>query len=139
MRSTGVLILIGAALPGLCAAPGSADVQLPTDDYLLSQGYALGASKFEHVVGWATEHGLRDQIKLLDWFEHTIGKQGRAISAGGAGGAMTATVLAERNPRRLVGVMTLCGVTRYGVVIEPYETTTPVFEPHEDGWPQRPF
>jgi pimeloyl-ACP methyl ester carboxylesterase len=89
--------------------------QLPTEDWLLAQGYALGASQFKHVVGWSIEDGLADQIRLLDWFHRTVGRPRRTISAGESAGGMTATVLAERNPHRFNGVMTLCGVVGGGV------------------------
>jgi pimeloyl-ACP methyl ester carboxylesterase len=83
--------------------------QPATEDWLLAQGYALGASQFRTPVGWSIEDGLRDQVKLLDWFRRTIGKPRRTISAGESIGGATATVLAERNPQRFNGVMTLCG------------------------------
>jgi pimeloyl-ACP methyl ester carboxylesterase len=89
--------------------------QVPTEDWLLARGYALGASQFKHVVGWSIEDGLTDQVKLLDWFQRTVGKPRRTISAGESAGGMTATVLAERNPQRFNGVMTLCGVVGGGV------------------------
>lgn len=83
--------------------------QPATESWLLDHGYALAASQFRAVRGWSIEHALTDQVRLLDWFNRTIGQPRRTISAGESVGAITATMLAERNPRRFAGVMTFCG------------------------------
>ncbi|GAA3842741.1 alpha/beta hydrolase [Saccharothrix violaceirubra] len=83
--------------------------QPATEEYLLSRGYALAASKFRQPVGWSVEDGPRDQLALLDWFRRTVGPPRRTISAGESAGGATATVLAERNAHRFSGVLTLCG------------------------------
>ncbi|MBB5955043.1 pimeloyl-ACP methyl ester carboxylesterase [Saccharothrix tamanrassetensis] len=88
--------------------------QPATEDYLLARGFALAGSQFRTTVGWSLEDGLRDQIALLDWFRRTVGTPRRTISAGESVGGATATVLAERNPRRFDGVLTLCGAVGGG-------------------------
>ncbi|WP_433265506.1 hypothetical protein ACQPZF_38140 [Actinosynnema sp. CS-041913] len=88
--------------------------QPATEDYLLAQGFALAGSQFRTPVGWSVEDGLRDQVALLDWFRRTVGPPRRTISAGESVGGATATVLAERNPRRFDGVLTLCGAVGGG-------------------------
>lgn len=88
--------------------------QPATEPWLLEQGYALAASQFRTVRGWSIEEALTDQIRLLDWFERTIGKPRRTIAAGESVGAITTTLLAERNPRRFAGLMTFCGAVAGG-------------------------
>ncbi|WP_410652349.1 alpha/beta hydrolase family protein [Amycolatopsis sp. cmx-4-54] len=83
--------------------------QPTTESYLLEQGYALAASQYRTVRGWSIEEALTDQIRLHDWFSRTVGPPGRTIATGESVGAITATLLAERNPRRFAGLMTLCG------------------------------
>ncbi len=83
--------------------------QLSTESFLLEQGYALAASQYRAVRGWSIEEALTDQIRLHDWFGHTVGPPRRTIAAGESVGAITATLLAERNPRRFAGLMTFCG------------------------------
>ena len=85
-----------------------------TEAHLLSQGYALGASLFRTPAGWSAEDGLRDQIALLDWFGREIGTPRRTVSAGASIGGATTLVLAERNPGRFDGVLSLCGATAGG-------------------------
>ncbi|RSM79922.1 hypothetical protein DL991_14160 [Amycolatopsis sp. WAC 01375] len=83
--------------------------QPTTESYLLEQGYALAASQYRTVRGWSIEEALTDQIRLHDWFARTVGTPRRTIAAGESVGAITATLLAERNPRRFAGLMTFCG------------------------------
>jgi pimeloyl-ACP methyl ester carboxylesterase len=91
--------------------------QPATEPYLLEQGYALAASQFRTVRGWSIEEALTDQVRLLDWFGRTIGKPHHTISAGESAGAITATLLAERNPRRFDAVMTFCGTVAGGAAL----------------------
>lgn len=85
-----------------------------TEAYLLSEGYALGASLFRTPVGWSAEDGLRDQVALLDWFAREVGPPRRTISAGASIGGATSLVLAEHNPGRFDGALSLCGATAGG-------------------------
>jgi hypothetical protein len=80
-----------------------------TAGWLLDHGYALAASNFRGVTGFAVEPALRDQTRLLDWFEDNIGRPRRTISSGMSMGGGIAVLLAERNPHRFDGVLTQCG------------------------------
>jgi pimeloyl-ACP methyl ester carboxylesterase len=90
-------------------------VQPDTVNWLLSHGYAVGASGFRHVVGWSIADGLTDQVNLVKWFKRNVGTPRKTISAGASAGGATATVLAERNPRLFDGVVTECGMAGGGV------------------------
>ncbi|OLF19349.1 hypothetical protein BU204_02760 [Actinophytocola xanthii] len=80
-----------------------------TAELLLDDGYALAASNFRGVVGWTVEPALRDQIRLLDWFEDNIGHPRRTIASGMSMGGGISVLLAERNPHRFDGVLAQCG------------------------------
>lgn len=80
-----------------------------TEGWLLDHGYALAASNFTGVTGFAIEPALRDQIELLDWFTAEVGRPRKTISSGMSMGGAIATMLAERNPHRFDGVLTQCG------------------------------
>jgi hypothetical protein len=79
-----------------------------TAGWLLDHGYALAASNFLGVTGLAVEPALRDQIRLLDWFEDNVGRPRRTISSGMSMGGGIAVHLAERNPHRFDGVLAQC-------------------------------
>lgn len=78
-------------------------------DWLLDHGYALAASNFRGVTGVTVEPALRDQIRLLDWFEDNVGHPRRTIASGMSMGGLIAVRLAERNPHRFDGVLAQCG------------------------------
>ena len=80
-----------------------------TEGWLLDHGYALAASNFQGVTGFAVEPALRDQITLLDWFTTEVGRPHRTISSGMSMGGDIAVLLAERNPHRIDGVLAQCG------------------------------
>jgi alpha/beta superfamily hydrolase len=67
-----------------------------TAGWLLDHGYALAASNFLGVTGLAVEPALRDQVRLLDWFEDNVGRPRRTISSGMSMGGGIAVLLAER-------------------------------------------
>ncbi|MFI6024404.1 alpha/beta hydrolase family protein [Amycolatopsis magusensis] len=79
-----------------------------TEHWLLANGYALAASDYEGRFGFAVEPALRNQIAVLDWFERHIGKPRRTIASGMSMGGGIAVLLAERNPRRISGVVATC-------------------------------
>jgi hypothetical protein len=80
-----------------------------TEAWLLDNGYALAASNFKGVTGFAMKDALQDQIALLDWFEANIGRPHRTVATGHSNGAAISALLAERNPHRFAGVATACG------------------------------
>lgn len=79
-----------------------------TETWLLDHGYALAASNFQGVTGFQVARGQVDQLALLDWFEDTIGRPARTISTGQSMGGSIAVNLAEKNPDRIDGIMTVC-------------------------------
>lgn len=80
----------------------------PTERWLLDQGYALAASNFTPPTGYHVANGLRDQVKLLDWFAANFDAPRYTIATGQSLGAALAVGLAERYPERFDGVMTTC-------------------------------
>lgn len=80
-----------------------------TEGWLLDHGYALAASNFRGVVGFTVEPALRDQLRLLDWFEDNVGHPRRTIASGMSMGGGISVLLAERNPHRFDGVLSQCG------------------------------
>ncbi|WP_157641295.1 alpha/beta hydrolase family protein [Longispora albida] len=75
---------------------------------LLGRGYALAASGYSG-TGFAVEEALRDQRMLLDWFDRNVGKPRRTYAWGASMGGLVSSLLAERNPGRFSGVLSLCG------------------------------
>jgi hypothetical protein len=80
-----------------------------TEAWLLDHGYALAASNYKGVVGYAVEDALRDQIAVLDWFDVHIGRPRKTVTSGMSMGALISILLAERNPGRFAGVLAACG------------------------------
>ena len=79
-----------------------------TETWLLDHGYALAASNFQGVAGFQVARAQQDQIALLDWFGANVAEPERTISTGLSMGGSIAVNLAERNPERFDGVMTVC-------------------------------
>ncbi|MFD7654490.1 alpha/beta hydrolase-fold protein [Actinosynnema sp. NPDC059797] len=113
-RWNGTLVLWSHGAYGVEPATIAVTDRPETEQHLLDRGYALGASLFRTPVGWSAEDGLRDQVRLLDWFEREVGTPRRTVSAGESIGGATSIVLAERNPDRFHGVLSLCGATAGG-------------------------
>ncbi|WP_328476181.1 prolyl oligopeptidase family serine peptidase [Actinoplanes sp. NBC_00393] len=82
-----------------------------SEQWLLEHGFALAASEYRNGgIGYLVEPAMRDQLALLDWFEAEVGRPERTVATGQSLGTTIATLLAERNPRRFDGVLTMCGV-----------------------------
>ncbi|KOX22496.1 hypothetical protein ADK67_23815 [Saccharothrix sp. NRRL B-16348] len=113
-RWNGTLVLWSHGAYGSPPAEIALTDRPETEAYLLSRGYALGASLFRTPAGWSAEDGLRDQLRLLDWFGREVGRPRRTVSAGESIGGATSLVLAERHPGRFDGVLSLCGATAGG-------------------------
>jgi pimeloyl-ACP methyl ester carboxylesterase len=112
-RWNGTLVLWSHGAYGL-ELPPPTEIALmnhpATRSWLLDQGFALAASQYRVSQGWAVvEAGLRDQIRLLDWFTANVGRPRSTVSAGASVGGLIAVLLAERDPRRFAGVLSLCG------------------------------
>jgi len=76
-----------------------------TEQWALGHGYALAGTP----KSWDIGAGVRSQLALLDWFDHHVGTPRHTVSWGTSLGGLTAVVLAERNPSRVAGVVSLCG------------------------------
>lgn len=114
-RWNGTLVLYshGYMPPGFPAFPGiGLTNRLPggeTETWLLEHGYALAASQFqEKGVGYQVQHGLQDQLALLDWFDANVGRPRHTVASGQSLGASIAVLLAEAHPDRFDGVATMC-------------------------------
>lgn len=97
--------------------PGFASERLPvsnapeTEEWLLANGYAVAASEYQNDgVGYVIKEAIHDQLALLDWFDANVGRPHRTVVVGQSIGVSISTLLAERNPRRVDGVLNLCGV-----------------------------
>jgi pimeloyl-ACP methyl ester carboxylesterase len=80
-----------------------------TRQWLLDHGYAVAASKYQPPSGWVVRQAVDDQMALLDWFSQTVGTPRRTIAEGASMGGLVSTLLAERNPGRFAGVLSVCG------------------------------
>jgi pimeloyl-ACP methyl ester carboxylesterase len=90
-----------------------ADIELTnqpvTKQWLLDHGYAVAASKYNPVSGWVVQQALHDQLELLGWFQQHVGTPRHTIAEGAQMGGLVSTLLAERHPGLVDGVVSLCG------------------------------
>ncbi len=112
-NGTLVLYSHGYVVPGF---PNPAeDVGDPiTGAYLLANGYALAGSSYA-TTGWAIQHALPDQIKVLDTFKTRVGTPTRTIAWGHSLGGMVTAGLVQRYPARFDAALPMCGVVAGGV------------------------
>lgn len=80
-----------------------------TAAWLLDNGYALAASEFTGRNGFVVKDALTDNVRLLDWFTTHVGRPRRTVATGASMGAAVSVLLAERHPRRVDGVLAMCG------------------------------
>lgn len=74
--------------------------------WFADNGYALVASEFqERGFGYTLGQTVDDQLRVLDWFEDTVGTPEVTIAVGQSMGGNTAVRLAEREPDRIDGVL----------------------------------
>jgi pimeloyl-ACP methyl ester carboxylesterase len=83
--------------------------QPATKQWLLDHGYAVAASKYQPVSGWVVQQALHDQLELLGWFAQHVGVPRHTIAEGAQMGGLVSTLLAERHPGLVDGVVGLCG------------------------------
>jgi len=82
-----------------------------TETWLVDHGFALAASLFQGGgLDYQLGEAVRDQSRLLDWFEQNVGTPRRTIASGQSLGAVTAIQHAEQEPDRIDGVLTIGGV-----------------------------
>jgi hypothetical protein len=109
-RWNGTLLLWSHGLypPGSLPDEIQLTSQPATKAWLLEHGYAIAASNYRTPTGWSVREALADQIALLDWFNRSIGRPRRTISAGQSMGGLIAVLLAERHAHRFHGAAGLC-------------------------------
>ncbi|HEY7483647.1 MAG TPA: hypothetical protein VH912_04225 [Streptosporangiaceae bacterium] len=78
------------------------------ETWFLDHGYALAASNFRTPIGYHVDAGYQDQLRLLDWFDRTVGRPHRVISTGQSLGDAITVRLGERRPDLIDGVATFC-------------------------------
>lgn len=109
-RWNGTLVLFshGYYPPGFAPEETLLANRVETETWLLDHGYAVAASDFTGKVGYVIKDAVHDQIALLDWFQANVGRPHRTISSGMSMGGEIATLVAERNPGRVNGVLAMC-------------------------------
>ena len=77
-----------------------------SSQWFVDNGYALAASEFqEDGFGYTLGETVDDQVRVLDWFEDTVGTPEVTIAVGQSMGGNTSVRLAEREPDRIDGVL----------------------------------
>jgi hypothetical protein len=82
--------------------------------FMLSSGYALAGSSYA-TTGWAIHEALKDQIAVLEVFEKLFERPKRTIAWGNSLGGIITAGLIQRNPKRFVAALPMCGVLSGGV------------------------
>jgi pimeloyl-ACP methyl ester carboxylesterase len=104
----GTLLLYSHGYTAVGTTPKQIDAPGPTvAAWLLSHGYALAGSAYAR-QGWAVEDGLRAQTALLDDFRHRHPGLHRTVAWGMSMGGLITETLAERDPSRIQGALTMC-------------------------------
>jgi dienelactone hydrolase len=83
--------------------------RVETEQWLLDHGYALAGSDFQGRTGLVVKEALTDNLALLNWFDTHVGRPRHTIASGFSMGGGIATRLAEQNPRRIDGVLSISG------------------------------
>jgi pimeloyl-ACP methyl ester carboxylesterase len=78
-------------------------------DQLLAQGYAVAYSSFAE-NGLAVKDGIRQTERLVERFTDRLGRPRRVFLLGSSFGGLIAVALAERDPERYAGLLTVSGL-----------------------------
>ena len=78
-------------------------------DRLLGEGFAVAYSSFAE-NGLAIRDGIRQTARLEDLFAERLGHPRRVFLLGSSMGGLVAVALAERDPERYAGVLTVSGL-----------------------------
>ncbi len=97
----------GYVIPGQ-PNPAQTSSNTLTGQYLLTNGYALGASSYAS-AGWAVAEALPDQIAVLDTFGKLVGTPQRTIAWGESMGGLITAGLMQQYPTRFSAALPLCG------------------------------
>jgi pimeloyl-ACP methyl ester carboxylesterase len=81
--------------------------QKPVEDWLVGHGIAVAGSLYDPPSGWVVGQAMTDQMAVLDWFDGAVGRPARTIAEGASMGGLVSTLLAERHPDRIDGVLSL--------------------------------
>ncbi|MEV7551087.1 hypothetical protein AB0N89_15815 [Amycolatopsis sp. NPDC089917] len=84
---------------------------------LLGEGYALAASLYSKPNGFSAREAVQDQTALLSWFDRNVGRPAQVLTWGASGGGLNAVLLSERLPRRIDGVLAMCGPVAGGAAL----------------------
>ncbi|MFD8049424.1 alpha/beta hydrolase family protein [Streptomyces chartreusis] len=113
---------------GYASGPANPAQDAPDDatkTLLLKRGYALVGSSYA-TTGWAVTDAVPDQLATLTAFTDRFGTAYRTIAWGRSYGGLVTTAIAERNPERIDGSLSLCGLV-HGGVANWNNTLDPVF------------
>ncbi|AZQ32681.1 hypothetical protein EJ357_03815 [Streptomyces cyaneochromogenes] len=113
---------------GYASGPANPAQNAPDDAtkaLLLQRGYALVGSSYAG-TGWAVTDAVPDQLATLSVFTERFGAASRTIAWGRSYGALVTTAIAERDPDRIDGSLSLCGLV-HGGVANWNNTLDPVF------------
>lgn len=78
-------------------------------DQLLAQGYAVAYSSFSE-NGLAVRDGIRQTERLVERFRDRLGRPRRVFIIGSSFGGLIAVAMAERDPDRYAGLLTVSGL-----------------------------
>lgn len=78
-------------------------------DQLLAQGYAVAYSSFSE-NGLAVRDGIRQTEQLVGRFSDRLGRPRRVFIIGSSFGGLIAVAMAERDPERYAGLLTVSGL-----------------------------
>ena len=111
----GVLLLYshGYTVPGRTPLQTDAPNRAVADR-LLARGYGLAGSSYSR-QGWAVKQALTDQVALVDLVAHRHQGLRSTILWGSSMGGLVTVTLAEREPRRFAGALSMCGAVAGGV------------------------
>ncbi|GAA4081675.1 alpha/beta hydrolase family protein [Streptomyces shaanxiensis] len=113
---------------GYATGPANPAQNAPDDAtkaLLLQRGYALIGSSYA-TTGWAVTDAVPDQLATLSVFTERFGSASRTIAWGRSYGGLVTTAIAERDPGRIDGSLSLCGLV-HGGVANWNNTLDPVF------------
>ena len=110
-RWNGTLLLYSHGyVPPVAPNPAAEDApNRAIADQLLAEGFALAGSSYSS-NGWAVQEALRDQIDVLDRFQHRFRKPRRTLAWGDSMGGMITAGLIQRHPQRFDGALPMCGI-----------------------------
>lgn len=93
--------------------PPSDPIHLPPiedlRDRLLAEGYAVAYSSFSE-NGLAVRDGIRHTERLVERFRDRLGRPRRVFIIGSSFGGLIAVAMAERDPERYAGLLTVSGL-----------------------------